>query len=105
MVADREAVRKAEGRSRAASRDRLRSRFLEDGLIVATRCDPVVFRAFLRMMNMIESPEQRLRPARRWCSRSLRVLLRGKRHNRRYAIPDPPDRETTIARCEAAAAR
>jgi len=24
------------------------------------------------------------------------------RHNRRYAIPDPPDRETTIARCETA---
>jgi hypothetical protein len=46
-------------------------------------------------------PEQAFgTPAVVW--RSLRVLLRGKRANRRYAIPDPPDRETTIARCEAA---
>ena len=81
--------------------DRLRQRYFEDGLIVATRCDPVVFRAFLRMFNMLEVPEQAFgTPAVVW--RSLRVLLRGKRANRRYAIPNPPDRETTIARCEAA---
>lgn len=103
VVADREAVRKAEGRKPRRFGDRLRSRFLEDGLIVATRCDPVVFRAFLRMFNMLESPGRAFgSPQVVW--RSLRVLLRGKRHNRRYAIPDPPDRETTIARCEAAAA-
>jgi hypothetical protein len=62
----------------------------------------VVFRAFLRMFNMLESPEQAF-GSREVLWRSLRVLLRGKRHNRRYALPAPPDRETTIARCEAAA--
>jgi flavin-dependent dehydrogenase len=103
VIADRDAVRKAEGRRPRRFGDRLRQRFFEDGLIVATRCDPVVFRAFLRMFNMLESPEQAFgSPQILW--RSLRVLLRGKRRNQRYAIPGPPDRETTIARCEAAAA-
>jgi len=102
LVADRDAVRKAEGRRPRRWSDRLRQRFFEDGVAVATRCDPVVFRAFLRMFNMLESPESAFgSPQVIW--RSLRVLLRGKRANRRYAIPDPPDRETTIARCEAAA--
>jgi 2-polyprenyl-6-methoxyphenol hydroxylase-like FAD-dependent oxidoreductase len=102
VIADRDAVRKAEGRRPRRIGDRLRQRFFEDGVIVATRCDPVVFRAFLRMFNMLESPEQAFgSPQVVW--RSLRVLLRGKRRNQRYAIPGPPDRETTIARCEAAA--
>ena len=101
LLADRDAVRKAEGRKPRRFGDRLRQRYFEDGLIVATRCDPVVFRAFLRMFNMLEVPEQAFgTPAVVW--RSLRVLLRGKRANRRYAIPNPPDRETTTARCEAA---
>jgi 2-polyprenyl-6-methoxyphenol hydroxylase-like FAD-dependent oxidoreductase len=103
VVADRDAVRKAEGRRPRRIGDRLRQRFFEDGVIVATRCDPVVFRAFLRMFNMLESPERAF-GSRQVVWRSLRVLMRGKRRNRRYAIPDPPDRETTIARCEAAVA-
>jgi len=102
LVADRDAVRKAEGRRPRRFGDRLRQRFFEDGVAVATRCDPVVFRAFLRMFNMLESPESAF-GSRQVIWRSLRVLLRGKRANRRYAIPDPPNRETTIARCEAAA--
>ena len=103
VLADRDAVRKAEGRQPRRFGDRLRQRFFEDGLVVATRCDPVVFRAFLRMFNMLETPEQAFgRP--QVLLRSLRVWLRGKRRNRRYAIPDPPDREATIARCEAAVA-
>jgi 2-polyprenyl-6-methoxyphenol hydroxylase-like FAD-dependent oxidoreductase len=104
VLADRDAVRRAEGRRPRRRAGRLRQRFLEDGLMVATRADPVVFRAFLRMFNMLESPERALgSPQVVW--RSLRVLLRGKRRNRRYAIPDPPDREATIARCEAAVSR
>ncbi|MDX2165541.1 MAG: FAD-dependent oxidoreductase [Deltaproteobacteria bacterium] len=103
VLADRDAVRKAEGRRHRKLADRLRARFIEDGLIVATRCDPVVFRAFVRMFNMLEPPEVAFgRRAVVW--RALRVWLRGKRRNRIYAIPGPPDRETTIARCEAAAA-
>jgi 2-polyprenyl-6-methoxyphenol hydroxylase-like FAD-dependent oxidoreductase len=101
VVADRDAVRKAEGRRPRRFSDRLRQRFLEDGLVVATRCDPVVFRAFLRMFNMLESPERAF-GSRQVVWRSLRVLLRGKRRNRRYAVPAPPEREATIARCEAA---
>ena len=102
VIADRDAVRRAEGRRPRRLGDRLRQRFFEDGVIPATRCDPVVCRAFLRMFNMIESPERAF-GSPQVVLRSLRVLLRGRRYNRRYAIPDPPDRETTIMRCEAAA--
>ena len=102
VVADRDAVRKAEGRRHRRLADRLYARFIEDGLVVATRCDPVVFRAFVRMFNMLETPEVAFGSFDvLW--RSLKVMLRGKRRNQRYALPDPPDRETTIARCEAAA--
>ncbi len=102
VLADREAVRKAEGRTPRRLAGRLQARFFEDGLIIATRSDPVVFRAFLRMFNMLETPEKAFgKPDVLW--RSLRVLLRGKRRNVRYLLPDPPDRETTIAACEAAA--
>jgi 2-polyprenyl-6-methoxyphenol hydroxylase-like FAD-dependent oxidoreductase len=102
VLADREAVRKAEGRQPRTFMGRLQNRFFEDGVGVATRCDPVVFRAFVRMFNMIETPEKAFgRPE--VLLRSLRVLARGKKRNRKYALPDPPDRETTIARCEAAA--
>lgn len=101
VLADREAVRKAEGRKPRTFMGRLQNRFFEDGVGVATRCDPVVFRAFVRMFNMIETPEKAFgRPAVLW--RSLRVLARGKRRNQKYALPEPPDREATIAHCEAA---
>lgn len=103
VLADREAVRKAEGRQPRRLADRWRHRYIEHGLIVATRCDPVVFRAFLRMFNMLETPEAAF-GSPSVLLRSLRVWLRGTRRNRRYAIPDPPEQEATIARCEAAAA-
>ncbi len=103
VVADREAVRKAEGRQPSRWTSRWRQRFFDDGVGVATRCDPVVFRAFIRMMNMIETPEQAFgRPD--VLLRSLWVWLRGRRYNRRYALPPPPEQEATVARCEAAAA-
>jgi len=80
----------------------VRTRFFEDGVGVATRCDPVVFRAFIRMMNMFETPEQAFgRPE--VILRSLWVWLRGRRYNRRYALPPPPPLEETVARVEAAA--
>jgi hypothetical protein len=103
VLADRDAVRRAEGRRPKKLKARLQQRFFEKGVGPATRCDPVVFRAFIRMMNMIETPEQAFG---HWSVflRSLWVLARGQRFNRRYAVPDPPDQETTIARCEAAAA-
>ncbi|HSP97622.1 MAG TPA: FAD-dependent oxidoreductase [Candidatus Dormibacteraeota bacterium] len=103
ILADREAVRKAEGRQPRRWSGRLRARFFDEGVAIATRCDPVVFRAFVRMFNMLETPEQAFgNPRVLW--RSLRVMLRGARRNQRYQLPDPPDQETTIARCEAAVA-
>lgn len=103
VLADREAVRKAEGRAPRTLRGRLHARFIDDGLIIATRADPVVFRAFLRMFNMLETPEQAFgSPA--VVLRSLRMLLRGRRRNAPYQLPPPPDRDATIAACEAAAA-
>jgi hypothetical protein len=53
-------------------------------------------------MNMLETPEQAFGHLD-VVLRSLWVLLRGKRYNRRYAPPPPPDRDETIARVEAAA--
>jgi hypothetical protein len=71
---------------------------------VAVRCDPVVFRAFIRMMNMLETPERAFgRPE--VVLRALWVLAQGERFRRRYAPPPAPDRERTIARCEAAVAQ
>ncbi len=103
VIADRDAVRKAEGRKPKRLGARLRQKFFEDGIAPATRSDPVVFRAFLRMFNMLETPEQAFGRAS-VILRSLWVMLRGRWYNRRYAMPDPPDREATIARCEAAVA-
>jgi 2-polyprenyl-6-methoxyphenol hydroxylase-like FAD-dependent oxidoreductase len=102
VIADKDAVRKAEGRRPRQLGNRLREKFFVDGVTVATRCDPVVFRAFVRMFNMLETPEQAFgKPSVFF--RSLWIMLRGRRRNRPYALPDPPEREATIARCEAAA--
>ncbi len=102
VIADRDAVRKAEGRAPRRFKTRLQAKFFEDGVTPATRCDPVVFRAFIRMMNMLETPEQAFGHPNVFL-RSLWVLLRGRRYNQRYALPVPPDRDATIARVEAAA--
>ena len=102
VIADRDAVRKAEGRQPRRLKQRLQAKFFEDGVGPATRCDPVVFRAFIRMMNMLETPEQAFGHLNVFL-RSLWVLLRGKRYRNRYAPPAPPDRDATIARVEAAA--
>ena len=100
LVADRDATRKAEGRAPRGLRARLVAQFFEDGVGVAVRCDPVVFRAFVRMMNMIETPEQAFsHPRVLW--HALRVWLRGKRRNAAYALPPPPDRAAVMAACAA----
>lgn len=103
ILADRDAVRRAEERKPRRWQARVRQEFFERGVMVAMRCDPVVFRAMLRMMNMLETPEQAF-GSPRVVARTLLVLARGERYNRRYALPPPPEREATIARCEAAVA-
>lgn len=101
VMADMDAVRKAEGRPAKRIGNRIRAVFLEEGVLIGTRCDPVIFRAFLRMFNMFESPEKAF-GSPEVILRTLWILARGKRFRRRYALPDPPDRETTIAACERA---
>ncbi len=99
VMADKDAVRKAEGRPARQLGNRIRAKFLEDGVLIGTRCDPVIFRAFLRMFNMFESPEKAF-GSPQVIARTLWVLARGKRFRQHHALPDPPDRETTISRCE-----
>jgi len=104
LLADRDAARKAEGRTPRGLRARLTARFFEDGVGVAVRCDPVVYRAFVRMMNMMETPEQAFsQPRVVW--RALRVWLRGKRRNAPYAVPPGPDRAAVLAACGALPSR
>jgi 2-polyprenyl-6-methoxyphenol hydroxylase-like FAD-dependent oxidoreductase len=104
VIADRDAQRKAEGRTSAKLSARLQQRFFEEGVGTAVRCDPVVYRAFVRMMNMLETPEEAFgRPS--VVLRSLWMLLRGKRFRSRFALPDPPDRDALLARCAALLAR
>jgi len=104
IVADREAVRRAEGRSAKTLAGKARQRFFEDGVVVAMRCDPVVFRATLRMMNMLETPEQAFGKPE-VIARTLWVMARGEAFRKRMAVPPGPDYETTVSRCEAAVAR
>lgn len=100
VLADREAVRKAEGRPAPTLEARLRERFFEAGVAPAIRCDPVVFRAFARMMNMLDTPEEAFgRPA--VVLRALWVLLRPAWMTAPFHEA-PPDRERTLARVEAA---
>lgn len=101
ILADRDAVRRAEGRQPKDLAGRLRQRFFEEGVVIAMRCDPVVFRATLRMMNMLETPEQAFGKPE-VITRTLWVMARGEQFRRRMAVPPPPDYETTVARCEAA---
>ncbi|MBY0279925.1 FAD-dependent oxidoreductase [Candidatus Binatia bacterium] len=104
LAADRDAQRKAEGRVPKGWRARLATRFFEDGVGVAVRCDPVVYRAFVRMMNMLETPEQAFsRPS--VLLRAGWVMLRGKRRNAVYALPPPPDRAAVLAACAALPSR
>ena len=101
VLADREALRKAEGRPHRRRASRWRERFFEHGILIGTRCDPVIFRAFVRMMNMIETPEQAFgRPAVVW--RAVRVMARGRRRNARYYPQQPPEFTATLARLESA---
>ena len=80
---------------------RLYDAFFDEGVLPATRVDPVVFRAFVRMMNMIDTPERTFFRAEVF-DRVLAVWLGGARARSRYA-PTVPDRDSTIAALEAAA--
>ncbi len=100
VAADRVASRKV-GAEAARPLRRLLDSFFDDGVMPATRVDPVVYRAFVRMMNMMETPDEAFfRPE--VAVRALAVWARGAVFRRRYA-PTVPDREHTVAALEAAA--
>lgn len=103
VAADREAVRRAEGRAAKRWENRMRDRFFRDGVAIAMRCDPVVYRAFLRMLNMIETPDDAFAKPE-VIARCLWVLARSEEMKKRYPVPPlPEDRETIVRRCELAA--
>ncbi len=98
VIADRDAVRRYEGRPPHRWTERLQERFFRDGVAVAMRVDPVVFRAFLRMINMFEPPEEAFRKPE-VIARTLLVLAQADSLRQRFGWSPPPDRERTIARC------
>jgi 2-polyprenyl-6-methoxyphenol hydroxylase-like FAD-dependent oxidoreductase len=98
VTADGHASRQV-GAEPASVMHRVYDSFFEDGVIPATRVDAIVFRAFVRMMNMLETPERAFfRPE--VVERVLAVWMRGPGFRRRYA-PTVPHRERTIAALEA----
>lgn len=100
VAADHVASRKV-GAERARPLRRLLDSFLDDGVMPATRVDPVVYRAFVRMMNMMETPDEAFfKP--QVAVRALAEWARGSVFPRRHE-PTVPDRERTIAALEAAA--
>jgi 2-polyprenyl-6-methoxyphenol hydroxylase-like FAD-dependent oxidoreductase len=100
VAADHVASRKV-GAEPARPLRRLLDAFFDRGVMPATRVDPVVYRAFVRMMNMMETPEQAFfKPE--VAMRAVAVWARGASFRRRTE-PTVPDRERTIAALEAAA--
>jgi 2-polyprenyl-6-methoxyphenol hydroxylase-like FAD-dependent oxidoreductase len=97
VAADGEASRRV-GALRSGFVDWLNDGFFQRGILPASRVDPVVFRAFLRMFYMIETPARALlRPE--VVSRALVAWLRGEGFRRRV-LPAGPDLETTVAELE-----
>jgi len=101
VVADREAVRRAEGREPSQFLNRLRARFFRDGVGLALRYDPVVYRAFLRMMNMLETPEEAFGRAE-VALRCLWYMARSESYRALDPPPSGPRREDAIRACRAA---
>jgi 2-polyprenyl-6-methoxyphenol hydroxylase-like FAD-dependent oxidoreductase len=100
VAADRVASRKV-GAAARSPLSRLYDAYFDDGVLPATRVDPLVYRAFVRVMNMMETPERAFFQPE-VVARVLAVWLRGPRLRERYA-PNFPERVETIAALEAAA--
>lgn len=77
-----------------AAAERFFGLFLERGILPATRVDPVVFRALLRIFHMLDAPESLLRDPL-VLLRSLPVLART------LGGDEPPERFGHISRAEA----
>ena len=101
VAADHVASRKVDAVPKSAV-TRLYDAFFDDGVMPATRTDPLVFRAFVRVMNMMETPERAFFDPR-VVDRVLGTLLGAGRARGRFR-PTAPDRDEMLARMEAAAA-
>jgi 2-polyprenyl-6-methoxyphenol hydroxylase-like FAD-dependent oxidoreductase len=100
VAADALASRKV-GAAPTSLVQRLYDSFFDDGVVPAMRVDPLVFRTFVRVINMMDTPERAFfRPE--IVERVLAVWLAGSRIRRKHA-PTVPDPEMTIAALEAAA--
>ena len=73
--------------------------FLRDGLLPAVRIDPVVLRAFLRMFNLLESPDSLMKNGE-VISRVLAVF--NQRENRPPEKLIGPDRDSLLAKLDPA---
>jgi 2-polyprenyl-6-methoxyphenol hydroxylase-like FAD-dependent oxidoreductase len=89
-----------DSRRAASFVDRWSDSFFEDGVIVASRVDPLVFRAFVRMFNMIETPEEAF-SSPEIIGRVAAVWLRGRSFRKRH-MPSGPSPDAVLAACEAA---
>jgi len=99
VAADLAASRKV-GAVASSLLTRFYDRFFDEGVMPATRCDPLVFRTFVRVMNMMDTPERAFFQPE-VVDRVLKVWFSGA--GRRQYQPTVPDRDLTLALCEAAA--
>ncbi len=100
VVADRDATRRALRHEPSRMIDKFQDKFFREGVAVAMRTDPVVFRAFLRMINMFETPEQAfLRPE--VVARTLWVMAQGEAYRRRHGWRPPPEKSSVLDRLQA----
>ncbi|GBD26480.1 Putative epoxidase LasC [bacterium HR30] len=100
ILADRDAMRRAAGQAATGLSARMLETFFRDGVAVAMRTDPVVYRAFLRMINMFETPEEAfLRPE--VVARTLWVMGRGERFRKEHGWSPPPPADLYLARLRA----
>lgn len=97
VLADRDAMRRAAGKAAPTVSAQVLEKFFREGVAVAMRVDAVVYRAFLRMINMFETPEQAfLRPE--VVARTLWVLSRGQEFRRQHGWKAAPPLESYLAR-------
>lgn len=101
VLADRDAIRRAAGQKATALSDRMLEIFFRNGVAIAMRTDPVVYRAFLRMINMFETPEEAfLQPE--VIARTLWVMGQGEGFRRQHGWAPPPKAELYLAQLRAA---
>ena len=100
VAADAAASRKV-GAEPTSFVQRLYDSFLDDGVVPAMRVDPLVYRTFVRVINMMDTPERAFFQPE-IVERVLAVWLTGGRMRRQHA-PTVPDFDAIIAVLEAAA--